>query len=75
MDFEPWRWSALNLGFVDKHTLRMQRQFYLWKSGGAGRSFQSGFEVFNFLGDLPGGAESKALALIHLSLKVRRGEA
>ena len=35
LDFGPWRWSALNMGFVDKWHLRMQGQwFFQIRAGG-----------------------------------------
>jgi hypothetical protein len=30
LDFGPWRWSALNMGFVDKWSSRMQWFFQNW---------------------------------------------
>ena len=32
--FGPWKWSALNMGYIDKRPSRMQRQFYFSEPGG-----------------------------------------
>ena len=42
LDFEPWRWNTLNMGFVKKWPSRMQGQWYFWKSGGTCRGFWAG---------------------------------
>ena len=74
LGFGAWRWSALNMGYMDKWPSRMQGKFYFLKLGGAGSSFWSGSENFRFVSwGLPRVAESWALAPIHLPLKVRRG--
>ena len=71
LDFGPWKWSALNMGYMDKQPSRMQGQLHFSKSGGAGNSFLSRSKIFKFVFvGLPGGAGSRALAPIHLTLKV-----
>ena len=36
-DFEPWRWSALNMDYMNKRPSRMQGQFSFLKSERVGR--------------------------------------
>ena len=45
LDFGPWRWSALNMGFVVKRPSRMQGQCFFAKLGGVGSSFRSGSKM------------------------------
>jgi hypothetical protein len=39
LDSRPWSWGALNMGFVDKVTLKNARDNSFWKSYGAGYAF------------------------------------
>jgi len=48
LDLRPWRWSALNMGFVVKRPSRMQEQ-YFFVFGRGGQLFSGGFEK------IPGG--------------------
>ena len=66
LDFGPWRWSALNKGFVDKWPSRMQGQWFLWSRAG-GQQFLVRFKKFRFYG------QTVALARIYLPQKVRGG--
>ena len=45
LDFEPWKWSALDLGYMDKRPSRMQGQFYFSKLDKAGNNFRSGSKI------------------------------
>ena len=52
LDFGPLRWSALNMGFVDKWPSRMQGEWYFRSR--TGKSFRLGPENFHFsLGGCP----------------------
>ena len=71
LDLEPWRWSALNMGYIDKRLSRMQGQSFL---------FQSRVEravVFNralkILNIFCGGCSEVLDRWIHIPLNVRRG--
>jgi hypothetical protein len=44
-DLGPWRWSALNMGYVDKWPLRMQGQWFFWSRAG-GRQFPVGSKKY-----------------------------
>ena len=50
LDFKPWRWSALNMGFVVKRPSRLQGQCF-FEVGRGRQQFSVGFR--NFLGGLP----------------------
>ena len=52
LDFGPWGWSALNMGFVGKWPSRMQEQWVLFKIGRAGNNFWAG-PLFSANGRLP----------------------
>ena len=53
LDFGPWRWSALNMGFVDKWPSRMQGQWFSWSWAGMQKcSVRSQKSIF-FYGGLP----------------------
>ena len=54
MDFGPWRWSALNMGFVDKWPSRMQGQWFFWSWVGRSKVFGHVRKILiSFLGGLP----------------------
>ena len=74
LDYGSWKWSVLNMGYMDKWLSRMQGQFYFSKSGIVGNNFQSGSKILLFfLWGLPEGSKSRALAPIHLPLKAHGG--
>ena len=66
LDFGPWRWSALNMGFVNKRPSRMQGQWSLWNRTGR-QQFSVWFRKFEFSG------RAAASARIYLPRKVRGG--
>ena len=39
LDFEPWRWNALNMGFVEKWPSRMQWQWFFGSRVGRAEAF------------------------------------
>ena len=43
LDFRPWRWSALNMGFVVRRPSRMQGQQFVSNLGGAGKAIAFGW--------------------------------
>ena len=43
----PWRWNAINMGFVDKWPSRMQGQWFIWSQAG-GRAFSVGSRKTEF---------------------------
>ena len=64
LDLGSWRWSALNMGFVDSQFSRMQGQrFYFYRSQ-AGQAIVDFDECFFFW--------RAALALVHLPFKAHR---
>jgi hypothetical protein len=67
LDFGPWRWSALNMGFVDEWPSRMQGQMVFSKSGGRAAVFGRVQKIWIFW---TGGCPCPILTV----RKVRRGE-
>jgi hypothetical protein len=61
LNFEPSRWNALNMGFVDKRSSRMQGRFFLNRAGW--RQLLVKIKEIKKLAELPGGAESWPPAL------------
>ena len=56
LNFGPWRWNALNMGFVEKWPSRMQGQWFFLESSKVDRSFWAGLE------NLVGGRISSSVA-------------
>ena len=60
LDSRPWRWSALDMSYMDKRGLRekCKGNFYFSKLDGVGNNFRSWFEKFRFIfvGATPEGA-------------------
>ena len=48
LDLEPWRWSELNMGFVDKWSSRMQGQWF-FEIGQVGDNFWSSPKIIDFM--------------------------
>ena len=67
LDLGPWRWSALNMGFVDKWPSRMQGQWFFQNRVG-GQQFLVGYRKSRYSGG------AVALARIFRPQKVRGGE-
>ena len=52
LDLGPWKWSALNMGHMNKRPSRMPGQFYSLKSGGADNNVLVEFKNLDlFCGD------------------------
>ena len=66
MDLGPWRWSALNMGFVGKWPSRMLGQWFFRNRAG-GQQFSVGYKKSQFFG------WAIALARIFLPRKVHGG--
>ena len=67
LEFGPWRWGALNVGFVDKWPSRMQGQWFN-RSQTSGQQFSVESRNSRFFG------WAAAPARIYLPWKVRGGE-
>jgi hypothetical protein len=42
LDFEPWKWNALNMDYMDKQPSRMQGQFNFSEGGQSMQQFSVG---------------------------------
>ena len=75
LDFGPWKWSALNMGYImDKRPSRTQGQFYFPKSDKASNSFWSGSKILDlFCGGCPEMLGHGPWPLSSSPRKVRRG--
>ena len=68
LDFEPWRWSALNMGLVDKWPSRIQGQWFFQSRAGWTKVFNrvQNILIYFFWG-------CPCLYLQYLPKKARRG--